>query len=181
MLPFYSSLLLFLAFSTTGGAVDMSNALIPKLCSNSSSTDPNINYGFCTTSLQAAPDSPCAGLRKLGTISIRLVKFNATNTRCYIKKLLKNRRKLHPFVRQCLDDCYELYSDALPTARKAAKAYAARNYVDANIELSSVADAPLTCEQGFADKKGIKSPLTKRNEQLFQLSAVALSMINTLQ
>lgn len=113
-------------------------------------------------------------------ISIRLVKFNATNTKCYIKQILQNK-KLQTYVKQCLEDCYELYSDALSTVRKAAKDYKDGNFVDANIELSSVMDAPLTCEQGFADKKGVKSPLTKQNANLFELSAIALSMINNAQ
>uniref|UniRef100_A0A7N0UK34 Pectinesterase inhibitor domain-containing protein n=1 Tax=Kalanchoe fedtschenkoi TaxID=63787 RepID=A0A7N0UK34_KALFE len=180
MLPLHPVLLvLFLLFLTATAAVDMSNNLIPKVCDNSSRADPNIRYTFCTASLQSAPDSPCAALRHLGTISIRLVKFNATNTRCYIRQLLKNT-KLTPYVRQGLNDCDELYSDALSTVRKAAKAYGAKNYADANIHLSSVSDAPLTCEQGFTERKGVKSPLTKRNDQLFQLSAIALSMINMM-
>ncbi|KAL9681498.1 hypothetical protein QQ045_013283 [Rhodiola kirilowii] len=147
MVPLYSFLALIFLVSATPAAANMSNTLIPKLCNSSSRTDPNINYNFCTTSLQSAPDSPCADFRKLGMISIRLVKFNATNTRCYIKELLKNK-KLQPYVKQCLKDCYELYSNVMPTVRKAAEDYKARKFYDANIELSSVMDDASTCEEG---------------------------------
>ncbi|CAM8945194.1 unnamed protein product [Rhodiola kirilowii] len=180
MVPLYSFLAVIFLVSATPAAANMSNTLIPRLCYSSSRSDPNINYNFCTTSLQSAPDSPCADFRKLGMISIRLVKFNATNTRCYIKELLKNK-KLQPYVKQCLKDCYELYSNVMPTVRKAAEDYKARKFYDANIELSSVMDDASTCEEGFFEKKGIKSPLTKRNQYLFELSAIALSMINMAQ
>ncbi|KAK6918142.1 Pectinesterase inhibitor domain [Dillenia turbinata] len=100
-----------------------------------------------------------------------------TNTRCHTRHLLENKR-LDPYIKQCLEDCLELYSDALPYVRQAIKEYRAKNYVDANIHISAAMDASTTCENGFKEKKGVVSPLTKRNKNTFQLSAIALSIMN---
>ncbi|KAK9274277.1 hypothetical protein L1049_019091 [Liquidambar formosana] len=173
--PFLAlSLFLFPVFTfhlTTG------TNLINETCRNSSQNDPNVNYNFCVASLKAAPDSHCASLRHLGLISIRLIRYNATNTRCYIKELLKNT-KLDPYVKQCLTDCLDLYSDAIPTLKEAMLDYRAKNFTDANMEISAAMDASTTCEDGFVQEDGVVSPLTKRNNDTFQLSAIALSIIN---
>ncbi|KAG8391451.1 hypothetical protein BUALT_Bualt01G0189200 [Buddleja alternifolia] len=157
-----------------------SQNLINSSCKTFSNNDPNINYNFCTTSLQAAPASRCATLPGLGSISIRLTRYNITDTRCHIKQLMKNR-KLDPYVRQCLGDCFELYSDAIVTVKQAMKYYDEKKFDDANIQLSSVMDAATTCEDGFKERKGVVSPLTKRNGDVFELSAVALSVMRLIQ
>ncbi|CAK9152061.1 unnamed protein product [Ilex paraguariensis] len=163
-------------------AIHVSTAknLIHDTCKSIAQNDPNINYNFCTTSLQAAPASQCAGLRGLGMISIRLIRYNVTDTRCKIKHLLQIK-KLDPFVRACLDDCYELYDDAIPSIKQAMKHYNSKLFVDANMAIGSVLDAASTCEDGFKDKKGVVSPLTKRNNDTFQLSALALSAMQIIQ
>lgn len=112
-------------------------------------------------------------------MSIKLIKYNVTDTRHYVKNLLKNK-KMDPFIRACLNDCLDLYSDAIPTLKQAMMDYKSKHYKDANIEVSSVIDAATTCEDGFEEKEGAVSPLTKRNNDTFQLSAIALALINML-
>ncbi|XP_071699554.1 putative invertase inhibitor [Rutidosis leptorrhynchoides] len=155
--------------------------LIYDTCKTSSKQDPNVNLQFCTTSLQAAPASHCANLEGLGMMSIRLTRYNVTDTRCYIKQLLKNNTKIDPYVKSCLNDCFELYSDAIPGIKNAMKSYSSKHYFDANVQISSVMDATTTCEDGFKQKKGVVSPLTKRNRATFELSAIALSIMNIIQ
>nr|XP_043622802.1 putative invertase inhibitor [Erigeron canadensis] len=173
---FFLALSLSLFFIYTNG-----QDLIYKTCKTSSLQDPNVKLQFCTTSLQAAPASHCADLKGLGMMSIRLVRYNVTDTRCYIKQLLQNTKKLDPYVKACLNDCFELYSDAIPAIKQAMKSYNSKRYFDANVQISSVMDATTTCEDGFKDKKGVISPLTKRNDATFQLSAMALSIMNIIQ
>ncbi|KAG5627134.1 hypothetical protein H5410_012352 [Solanum commersonii] len=139
--------------------------LIQNTCKSCSKDDPNIKYEFCTSSIQAAPASQCATLRGLGMISIRLIRYNVTDTRCH----------------SCLSDCLELYSDAIPSIKLAMKSYNSKKYYDANIQISSVMDAATTCEDGFKDKDGVVSPVTKLNENTFQLSAMALSLMNLIK
>lgn len=41
-------------------------------------------------------------------------------------------------------------------------------------------DASTTCEDGFEEKEGVVSPVKKRNDDVFRLSAIALSIIDML-
>ncbi|KAL0464287.1 UNVERIFIED_CONTAM: putative invertase inhibitor [Sesamum latifolium] len=174
---FFLSILIIIMIIVPGSD---GQSLINSSCKTFSKNDPNIDYNFCTTSLQAAPASQCASRQGLGTIAIRLIRYNVTDTRCHIKRLLKNR-KWDPYVRQCLSDCLELYSDAIPSVKAAMKHFNARQFDDANIEISSIMEASTTCEDGFKERQGVVSPLSKRNGDTFQLSAVALSVMRMIQ
>lgn len=94
--------------------------------------------------------------------------------------MLRNK-KLDPYVRQCLDDCFELFSDAIPSIKQAMRHYNAKRFDDANVVISSIMDDSTTCEDGFKERRGVVSPLSKRNADAFQLSAVALSVMRMLQ
>ncbi|KAH7850034.1 hypothetical protein Vadar_026804 [Vaccinium darrowii] len=163
-----------------GGTATAQN-LIYETCKACSQSDPNVNLGFCTSSLQAAPASRCAGLFCLGKISIKLVQYNVTDNRCQVKQLLK--MKLDPFVKGCLQDCLELYSDAISSAKQAIEQYKSKKFMDANTYLSSIMDDATTCEEGFMEREGqdqVVSPLTKRNNDTFQFSAMALSIMQMI-
>ncbi|EEF35893.1 Pectinesterase inhibitor, putative [Ricinus communis] len=175
MKPNLSYLFLLLLF--TFHAIIATN-LIQETCNKCAINDPNISYDFCLTSLRASPGSHCASLSELGMISINLTRHNVTDTRRYIKGLLKNKR-LDPDARACLNDCLHLYSDAIPSLKQAVKDYKSKHYEDANIQVSSVIDASTTCADGF-NEKGVASPLKARNNDTFQLSAISLSIINML-
>ncbi|XP_074382422.1 putative invertase inhibitor [Apium graveolens] len=172
---FFFSTLIFtlLHFSTP-------QTLIQDSCKTCSDEDPNVPYGFCTTSLFAAPASRCASLKGLGMISIRLTRYNLTDTRCHIKQLLMNK-KLDKYVRSCLETCFELYDDALSTIKLAMKSYSNKKYYDANIQVSAVMDTATTCEDAFNERKGVVSPLTARNNATFQLSAIVLYVLHAVQ
>ncbi|XP_044493387.1 putative invertase inhibitor [Mangifera indica] len=178
-LHFSSLSLLFIFFFVSDHLITAHN-LIHQTCKKCSQNDPNLSYTFCVTSLEAVPSSHCANLRQLGMIAINLTRRNVTSTKSYINELLKNK-KLDPFMKACLNDCYELYSDAIMTLQQAFIDYKSKHYEDANFEISSVMDASTTCEDGFKEQEGVVSPLTKRNNNTFQLPAIALSIINMLQ
>ncbi|CAB4299746.1 unnamed protein product [Prunus armeniaca] len=171
-------LFLFFFFFFTLKAITAKN-LIPETCKKCVQHDPNLSYKFCVTSLQAAPNSSRADVRQLGIISLNLIRQNMTSTRQYIKHLLKNK-KLEKLLRVYLEVCLELYSDATPDIKQALRSYKAKQYRDANIRVTAVCDAPVTCEDGFHEREGLVSPLTKRNNDAFQLSAIALSIIHML-
>ncbi|KAE9463038.1 hypothetical protein C3L33_05054, partial [Rhododendron williamsianum] len=168
LLFLFSLSLLFLFTCSRGGTATAQN-LIYETCKTCSRFDPNVNFGFCTSSLQAAPASRCAALVGLGKISTRLVHYN----------LLK-KKKLDPFVKECLQDCLGLYNDAISSSKQAMKQYDSKDYADANTHLSSVMDAASTCEDGFMEKEGVVSPLTKGNNDTFHLSAMALSIVHLI-
>lgn len=69
-------------------------------------------------------------------------------------------------------------------AEDAMRCYDVMKFDDANVRISSVMDASTTCEDGFKEWKGGKNevlPLTKRNYDVFQLSAIALSVMHMIQ
>lgn len=167
---------LFIIFFLRANSCYMTS-LIDQTCKKSSQTDPNFSYGFCKTSLQAAPGSRCADLRGLGLAAVRLFRDNATDTRCLIRQLL-GKKGLAPSVKVRLEDCLELYVDGVEVLTQAIKAYRAGNYFDANTFVSAAMTSSTTCEEGFHEKKGLVSPLKKQNQDAFDLGAISLSIIN---
>ncbi|XP_071709463.1 putative invertase inhibitor [Rutidosis leptorrhynchoides] len=171
----FLSLFLFssLLFSTH------SQPLIHGTCELCSQQDPVVNYHFCTSSLESASGSRHTDIQGLGKISIKLTHNNLTDTRSHIKRLLKNDQ--NSYIKMRLEDCLELYSDAIVDIKRALKSYKLERYNEANILLSSVMDDATTCENGFQEKRNAVSPLTRRNNGTFELSAIGLSIIHILQ
>lgn len=153
--------------------------LITSTCNSSMHNDPNINFDFCTASLQSEPESLNATLTELGAISIKLIQYNLTDTCNEIKKLLDNK-KLDPYVRMCLIDCAELYSESIDSVNQGWDWYQDNKFDDANVEISSIMEDASTCEDGFMDE-GVVSPVSKRNNDAFQLSAISLSIMKFIQ
>ncbi|XP_021853593.2 putative invertase inhibitor [Spinacia oleracea] len=175
LLPLSLLLLLLLAATTTVTTAVESTNLINQTCMTSSISDPNINYNFCINAFQTAPSSLNANLTRLGLISINLVKHNVNSTTFLVQTLLENN-KVDNCTKSGLEDCLQLYSNSMFTIREVARDYRARRLNGANVKLSSVMEASTTCEDGFKDV-GVGSPLTKHNNDTFQLSAIALSII----
>ncbi|WVZ17351.1 hypothetical protein V8G54_010333 [Vigna mungo] len=175
---FFTLTIIFCSLHSLGFA----NRLIQQTCKNCSKTDPNISYKFCVSSFESNHRSQHAeNLEELGLISIKITRHNVTDTNAHINDLLEKNKSLDPFIKECLDDCLEVYSDTISTFREAIRDYKAKRYSDCNVKLSSIIDASTTCEDGFKQKNnGAISPLTKRNKDTFQLSAIALSIINML-
>uniref|UniRef100_A0A9I9DEM2 Pectinesterase inhibitor domain-containing protein n=1 Tax=Cucumis melo TaxID=3656 RepID=A0A9I9DEM2_CUCME len=174
---FSFTIFFMLIFSSFSQTYSKPHNIIQETCKKSAESTPNLTYKFCVTSLESDRRSRSANLHKLGLISIDLLRHNVTSTRREIKKLLRNK-KMEEFIKGCLKDCVELYSDAVPTLKEAKREYKNRNYKDSNIKVSSIMEAPTTCENGFKEKEGIVSPLTNNNSNVFQLAALTLSIIN---
>ncbi|KAJ4957773.1 hypothetical protein NE237_024884 [Protea cynaroides] len=167
----------FLSLCSFNGGTGGSD-IINETCRKSAKSDPNINYNFCVSSLQTGHKSHNpTNLKQLGITAVKLTKSNASHTKSFIKNLLKNK-KLDPFVKLALQDCMEVYSDAVDLLKEAIKDVKEKRYSEANIKLSSAMDSSSSCEEGFNEKKGKDSPLTKENKDVFQLAAISLSIIN---
>ena len=74
----------------------------------------------------------------------------------------------------------KLYLGAVLTIVDSVGAFLSEHYINAKLWLSLVMEAVTTCEEGFAEKKGEVSPLTKRNHDLIQLCNTALCIIHLL-
>lgn len=171
--------------------------LIAETCTNISWTDPNINCNYCIAALESMPppkhknhlissqDSSYyskKSLKYLAHTSIEITRKNATNTRRHIKQLMKSPivKNGDVYVKTCLEDCLELYTDAARMLKMSRKYVSKGKFDDANIWVSSVVDSAETCDEGFQEKEGINNLMAKRDGDLFQLSVISLAIINKL-
>ncbi|KAK9101099.1 hypothetical protein Scep_024529 [Stephania cephalantha] len=154
------------------------NNLVPKTCKQMVQGDPQLRYNFCIAALEGpASKNHVNDLQGLGLVAGNLIKANASGIFSHIETLLK-QKGLEPFYKGCLLDCQELYSGAIDEVRSAIDAFNLKDYFSANIRGSGVMDDSVTCEDGFKEKKGVVSPLTKMNDDMFQLCVIFLSITN---
>ena len=188
LIPVFSFALCFLFFLlvtptpdksiSTGldaSTIDISNRTCRK-CAEDSKT---FSYDFCISSLQTIPVSHVTNLHGLAIIGMELALENATNTISTIK-YLQTCGTLDSFALAALQDCLELYEDTLVTIVDAVAAFLTEHYSVAEVKVSAVMEASTTCEEGFSEKKGVVSPLTEENNNLFQLSDIALCIIHMI-
>ncbi|XP_043717994.1 putative invertase inhibitor [Telopea speciosissima] len=153
--------------------------ILNETCQKAAQDDKNLHYDFCVAALGEDPKSHSADLQGLGIISLELIKDNATKIGSRIGELL-NDGKISPDVKERLKDCQDLYSDVKSDVNDAIDAFKSKDYIKANLEVSSASDASTTCEDGFTEKPGLKSPLSIENDNFFQLSVIALSITKFL-
>ncbi|XP_059643558.1 putative invertase inhibitor [Cornus florida] len=153
--------------------------LINTTCKQCADKSTILNCDFCVSSLQAVPISHATNLQGLVIIAMGLANQNATNTVSSIDTMMGSEA-FDPFAMGCLKDCSELYTNAVTTLKYSLKAFLLEDYATANVLVSGVMEAAVTCEEGFTEKEGEVTPLTKENYNLFELSDIALCIINLL-
>ncbi|KAL5551239.1 hypothetical protein UlMin_001415 [Ulmus minor] len=168
---------LFLVFVLQFCSLGLSD-LIQDSCKKASDNDPNISNDFCVSTLEANPKSQTATtLGELALSAMDITISNGTSISSTISFLLKNST-LDPFVQSCLQDCSKLYSDASDSLFDAEAAITNKDFGTAKSDTSAAMDAPSTCEDGFKEKKGVVSPLTKESNLFFQFTAISLAFLN---
>ncbi|PON48403.1 Pectinesterase inhibitor domain containing protein [Trema orientale] len=180
--PFSSLYIVMFIFSSLQNCSLGSN-FIQQSCKKAVKTDPNLRYDFCITTLEANPKTRKAKhLEELAIISIELTISNATEIASNISNLLRQKTEvvIDPYAKGCLKDCSELYSDAISALRDAKLDIESNDFEKANVDISSAMDASSTCEDGFKEKKGEVSPLTKENSVFFQWTVISLAFTNML-
>jgi pectinesterase inhibitor-like protein len=174
-----SSICIIISFLLLFQCLEGRSTLILRSCEEAAKSDPNLSYKLCLASLEANPKSQNASFEKLVAISIGLSISNATKIASKISELLKGQSfDMQKYARSCLKDCFQLYMDAVSSLKDAMRAFKSRDFATANMEVSSAMDASSTCQDGFKEKKGQASPLTKDNQIFFQLTAFSLAFIN---
>ncbi|XWS38682.1 hypothetical protein CRYUN_Cryun19dG0152000 [Craigia yunnanensis] len=159
----------------------VSSDVIQDSCDKAAKGNGNINYDFCVASLEENPKSKTVTrVEDLLPISVDIAISNATRISSIISKLLKNKN-LENYTRMCLEDCSELYSYAGSSLQCASHSIESKAYRAANLAISAALDDSNTCEKGFKDKEGLVSPLSKENNDFFQLTAIPLAFASMLQ
>ncbi|XVF52429.1 hypothetical protein PTKIN_Ptkin05aG0017300 [Pterospermum kingtungense] len=161
--------------------VSVTSNIIQDSCQKAAKGDANVKVDFCVATLEANPKSKTAtSLEALVPITIDMAISNATSISSKVSKLLENK-DLDKYTRSCLETCCELYSDVPSDLQTAAQAVKSKDYGTANSYISEAMDAPDTCEEGFKEKEGSVSPLTKENSNFFQLTAMSLALMSMLK
>ncbi|XP_019192129.1 PREDICTED: uncharacterized protein LOC109186556 [Ipomoea nil] len=134
------------------------NTLIQKTCKIIHAYNKNfIHYDFCISALQARPAKECATLRGIGMTCINLIMNNVTDTRRHIRGVV-NSGKVQPWVRRCVDECYDLYDRAVTRVGNALMDYKHKKYMEAEAELSMVMDSVMLCDMLFMKGRSRDKP-----------------------
>ncbi|KAF2316291.1 hypothetical protein GH714_041632 [Hevea brasiliensis] len=78
---------------------------------------------------------------------------NATTTISNIRSLL-NTGSFKPFALACLQNCLDLYSEAIVTLVDGVAVFLTGHYGIANVKVRAVMEAATTCEEVFNQKEG---------------------------
>ncbi|KAM0896550.1 hypothetical protein ACQ4PT_023132 [Festuca glaucescens] len=145
--------------------VSSSASILDDTCKSFGANHKDIGYDYCIKFFQADKGSATADKRGLAVIAVKIIRATASSTDkriAALKALMKDKK-----VRSGLDDCDELYSDAVDELDTAAKGVASgtpEGLKDAVTNLSAAMDAPQTCETGFQEL-GVKSPLAAEDSE----------------
>ncbi|KAI3834610.1 hypothetical protein MKX03_029135 [Papaver bracteatum] len=166
-LPLLSMSSIFVVFLVLNSFGHTANGeLISDVCKNASRSDPQIKYDFFLLHL----------FQQTLQVKILMICWNLESYQCNIYG------KEVPITKPCLEDCLDLYSDALDSIPKAMQYFKDKDYSSANIAMSAAMDASVTCEDGF--KEGVCqhliSPLSKQDGEFFQLTAISLTITNMI-
>ncbi|KAH0462172.1 hypothetical protein IEQ34_009747 [Dendrobium chrysotoxum] len=153
----------------------VSGSIVEKTCNRCVKIDQGFDYNLCVSLLNSNPNSRNADLSGLGVISLDIAGAKAANIQSTINKLLKSLPGGKKYEKGCLEDCLELYTDAISQLRDSVEAIKARRNDDARTWISAAVDAASTCEDGFQEG-GLKSPLNKQNDEYLKTILIPLDI-----
>ncbi|KAK9282033.1 hypothetical protein L1049_004945 [Liquidambar formosana] len=81
---------------------------------------------------------------------------------------------------ECLETCQENYSDAIDNLKSAVDAIATHDVGTMNSMLSAALTDFTTCEDGFAEMPGVKSPMAKFDDTLTKLASNCLAIVSLI-
>ncbi|WOL06517.1 hypothetical protein Cni_G15251 [Canna indica] len=140
-------------------------------------------YDVCVSSLTPRVGATRGGvdLRGLAAISIGAGVAHAKATMSYARSLRKQKGfATDAYVSGCLGDCLEEYGDAVDSLHRSTAALRRGSYEKVNELVSGAMTNSDTCEGAFADKPGLHSPLTERNEYFFKLCSNSIAITSLL-
>ncbi|XP_078444873.1 putative invertase inhibitor [Wolffia australiana] len=152
-----------------------------------SSTCRHVKYfDVCVSTLQSSPESSCADKKGLVLISLNACIAHAEYTVAYAQQLMNNATAVAStgddgdYAKQCLDDCLTQYADALDELRETVMDAMNGTYDSVNAKVSAAMTDSESCEDGFAERPGLASPLAERNAYFSKLCSNALAVAQLL-
>ncbi|XP_072971018.1 uncharacterized protein [Typha angustifolia] len=154
----------------------LTDASLLQTCMALASSDPQVSVEFCVSSLQVDPRSSSLDMNDLALIATSLAITNATSTLSKIHQWMNMASD--PSLEECLQMCLRIYSNARDVLAESERLILSYRYDEATQTLGSIIDGPMICELGFPEF-GIPSPMSKENDDLINLSEIALDLIST--
>ncbi|XP_030514112.2 putative invertase inhibitor [Rhodamnia argentea] len=156
--------------------VQSASDLIQDTCKKIAAIEVEVNFDFCVKSLGSDPHSHEVDLEGLGLIAVKLSQANITSTIEYTKQLLK--QKLDPRLLKYISFCWTVYApfegkDVIPF-------YKAKDYKTVGSWATVLGGNEDMCDSQLTQKKGMVPPLTKRNAEISQLSAIVVDIMHFL-
>ncbi|KAG9459494.1 hypothetical protein H6P81_004002 [Aristolochia fimbriata] len=136
--------------------------LIEETCSDTE--DPEL----CVSSFLTDPQSTSALYKDLGAVSVRVVAANATDTRDYIEHLLNKTED--SATKKSLEICLESYNSMVEELHTVTDSLEELDFMPVEEALDLAKTKAEECEEEFKKQKGLKSPLTQRNEMIGKLA-----------
>ncbi|CAK9145689.1 unnamed protein product [Ilex paraguariensis] len=130
-------------------------------------------YNLCVSSLHADPRSVKADAKGLARIMLELSLAKANVTLVYIQQLYN--MTMDPVLKPYFNSCIELYRDVAEQVLQMAISFLdSNNYKESSKNAEYASTTAQDCEDRFKGPPEVrKSPLTKENNALSQLSSVA--------
>ncbi|KAF6173818.1 hypothetical protein GIB67_003819 [Kingdonia uniflora] len=133
---------------------------------------------LCIKSLQSGPANEQTDLSGLATIAIKAAIRRATKTSKQVNELLN--AATDPFEQEVLKECAENYMDAVDQLDDSLAALDSKGYDDVKAWVQAAMTDADSCEDGFSDKPGYVSILSKRNTNFSHLCSNVLAIVNLL-
>nr|XP_043611076.1 cell wall / vacuolar inhibitor of fructosidase 1-like [Erigeron canadensis] len=134
------------------------------------------SYNLCISTLLSNPKSTSGDISDLGLIMVGATKAKATQAIQQIKSLYRSR----PELRHSLNECAQMYMAVVkadvPSAIQALDGGQPKYAEDG---MADVAVESQACERSFSGR-GQKSPLTRKNKDIENVSNVARAIIRML-
>ncbi|KAM3370488.1 hypothetical protein ACQJBY_018047 [Aegilops geniculata] len=155
-------------------------SVLEDTCKSFAAGHPGIGYDYCVKFFQASKDSATADKRGLAVIASKLAGAAADSIVKRIHALVASEKDKR--IQMALDDCDQLYSQAVDELDRAARGVAAgtpRGKADAAAYVAGALGAPRTCETGFGEM-GVESPLVAEDSEFTKEVYVALDVVHSL-
>ncbi|KZV20084.1 invertase inhibitor [Dorcoceras hygrometricum] len=176
-MAFFASAILVSSFTKVVGA-SSSTPMIRDACAR---TRHQIDLEFCIETLASEPRIVAArDLVKMSLALIEAAMSNATKTRDYVKKLLK-QPGLKPDQRYVMQQCDSGYSDCYISFRSALTEAQGKDYVTATYDVKiAFTDNVDSCRNALTSKKISDGVLSRGNEFIYVFGAVAFDSLDRL-
>ncbi|XP_064941698.1 pectinesterase inhibitor-like [Musa acuminata AAA Group] len=162
-------------FMAASGLPDNSDDLIAATCNRTPYLD------VCMSTLTSRRGSRSADLHGLAAISLDACIAHAKATLSYARGLSRHDGIANDtYASGCLADCLEEYGEAVDDLHESAGALRRGSYDTVNVLLAGAMTNSDTCESGFGEKPGLRSPLTERNQYFGKLCSNSIAITGLL-